>query len=276
MKQQLQNTCVKSESHEMGAEIIALYVKAGFENIYNLKGEYPRFYYGPIDMPHIQHSPDVIGIRCRSITLDQLREIVNGKDWSKASESELIEEAKRRYPVGTIVRLIPENVGGKFKNEVKWTDFHYYSNKSLFVDGNLLLFYGGEWAEIISKPNLEPKEASPEMQQAFVEANPNMKFTEEFKAGDEVEYEYARGRWKSAKYTGGKTSGGEFIIEIDKILWPVKQIRKPQDKVREKAKELFLKYQAMPNPNESMPPEVFNIDMLIEAIKWGQQNPEVK
>jgi hypothetical protein len=113
---ELENTCVLSENPEMGAEIIALYVKAGFENIYNLKGEYPRFYYGPIDMPHIQHSPDVIGIRCRSITLDQLREIVNGINQALTIQPD---EFKAGDEVEVSVAHIPG--GDKVYNTVTWT-----------------------------------------------------------------------------------------------------------------------------------------------------------
>lgn len=77
IKEQLKGTCVLNESEEMGAEIVALYTKAGFENLLKLKGKGYKVYYGEEngdvscwDSPRIFKSV---------LTLSQLREIVKGK-----------------------------------------------------------------------------------------------------------------------------------------------------------------------------------------------------
>lgn len=72
-------------------------------------------------------------------------------------EQELLAEAKRRYPVGTKVNLIPLNTGGDFKNEVRFSKHNYFAlSDTLYVDGNLLLYYNGAWATPIEEdPKLE-------------------------------------------------------------------------------------------------------------------------
>ena len=94
-----------------------------------------------------------------------IKETTTVKDWNKVTEEELLEEAKRRYPVGCKVKLISRNTGGDFKNEVRFTKYKFYGNskrKQLFVDGNLLLFHEGVWAEIKSIPEVEAEEIIPE------------------------------------------------------------------------------------------------------------------
>ena len=94
-----------------------------------------------------------------------IKETTTAKDWNKVTEEELLEEAKRRYPTGCKVKLIKHNTGGDFKNEVRFTTyktFDYPRGKQLFVDGNLLLFHAGMWAEIESFPEVETKEVIPE------------------------------------------------------------------------------------------------------------------
>ncbi len=91
------------------------------------------------------------------------------KNWNKATDKELLEEAKRRYPIGCKVKLIGHNIGGDYKNEVRFTKHSVYNyniskRKQLFVDGNLLLFDKNKWAKIISLPEtkIESKEVIPE------------------------------------------------------------------------------------------------------------------
>ena len=80
-----------------------------------------------------------------------IKETIPSKDWNKVTEEELLEEAKRRYPIGCKIKLISRNIGGDFKNEVRFTTyktFAYSKGKQLFVDGNLLLFHEGVWADL--------------------------------------------------------------------------------------------------------------------------------
>lgn len=94
-----------------------------------------------------------------------IKETTTVKDWNKATEEELLEEAKRRYPIGCKVKLIRHNTGGDFKNEVMFTKYKFFGNskvKQLYVDGNLLLFDNGIWAEIESLPEVETKKVIPE------------------------------------------------------------------------------------------------------------------
>jgi hypothetical protein len=72
-------------------------------------------------------------------------------------EKTLIAEAKRRFPVGSRVKLMGANMGGlKYGNEVRFTEYSIYDsgkpNMRLFVDSNLLIYDGSVWAEIIQKP----------------------------------------------------------------------------------------------------------------------------
>jgi hypothetical protein len=60
----------------------------------------------------------------------------------------LIEEAKRRYPIGCKVKLFNSNIGGKYKNEVRFSSFEFLGNQ-LYIDGNLLIYENGKWAEIL-------------------------------------------------------------------------------------------------------------------------------
>ena len=94
-----------------------------------------------------------------------IKETTTAKDWNKATEEELLEEAKRRYPIGCKVKLIRRNIGGDFKNEVRFTTyktFDYSKGKQLFIDDNLLLFNEGIWAEIESFPEIKTKKSIPE------------------------------------------------------------------------------------------------------------------
>ena len=87
-----------------------------------------------------------------------IKETTTVKDWNNASKEELLTEAKCRYPVGCKIKLIRYNIGGDFKNEVRFTKyqiFDFSEGKQLFVDGNLLLFHEGVWAEIESLPEVE-------------------------------------------------------------------------------------------------------------------------
>ena len=108
------------------------------------------------------------------ITFDQFKKYVLKedikKDWSKATEDELIEEAKRRYPVGCKIKPIVGN--SKTLTIVEDNFTIYYTNYKVGIavstdhgDGTIVkngcsIFIGNQWAEIISLP--EAKEVIPE------------------------------------------------------------------------------------------------------------------
>ena len=87
-------------------------------------------------------------------------ETTTAKDWNEATEEELLEEAIRRYPIGCKIKLIGQNIGGNFKNEVRFTKYRFFNTiskrKQLYVD-NILLLFDGVWAEIESLPEIESK-----------------------------------------------------------------------------------------------------------------------
>ena len=65
-------------------------------------------------------------------------------------EEILLLEAKERYPIGCKIKLMSKNTGGDFDNKVKFTKYQIYDNgKQIYIDGNLLLYENGKWAEIL-------------------------------------------------------------------------------------------------------------------------------
>lgn len=79
------------------------------------------------------------GINFRKATKEEIKNYENNL---------ILEEAKKRYPLGTKVKLIPYNNGGNFGNEVRFTN-HKFLGDQLYVDGNLLIYENGKWAEIL-------------------------------------------------------------------------------------------------------------------------------
>ena len=78
LKEKLKGTCVLNESVEMGAEIVKLYMEAGFYNgEFNYVGKITSYYYGDKD-GFIRFSPDKSTFD-KVLTLDQLRSIVRGE-----------------------------------------------------------------------------------------------------------------------------------------------------------------------------------------------------
>ncbi len=63
----------------------------------------------------------------------------------------LLEEAKRRYPVGTHFH----SLGGVRNKVIEHSKFYFKcANTVIRFDSNGMVYNNGEWAEIISKPNL--------------------------------------------------------------------------------------------------------------------------
>lgn len=82
---------------------------------------------------------------------------------------ELLKEAKRRYPVGVIVKSLVLNYKGRIISD----DIHEYSNHSkvwLRADGfNALVYEDGIWAEIIPEEKTYTKSEIKEMFNRFIE-----------------------------------------------------------------------------------------------------------
>ena len=79
IKEQLKGTCVLNEKEGMGAEIVALYTEAGFNNRYLMEGLYIDSYYGCDMNGDIYCTDEENTIFDKVLTLSQLREIVKGK-----------------------------------------------------------------------------------------------------------------------------------------------------------------------------------------------------
>lgn len=103
------------------------------------------------------------------ITLEQFKEFIMNepvktetieteKDWSKATEEEILAEAKRKYPVGTKYRGVCSNLIEGVVN----ADYDVrkpFKNDEIVLDaGKDYLFYKNRWAEIISLPETKVKE----------------------------------------------------------------------------------------------------------------------
>lgn len=120
--------------------------------------------------------------------------------------------------------------------------------------------------EIVSTPEI--KEAQKEMQDAFVKANPDMKHSEpQFKAGQIVDVwnKDDKSDLQPAKYrffADGKywceTCASDIVVNFKNIE------PNSECKLREKAEELYNKW--------NLPPYTTTKEIIIEAIKWGQEN----
>lgn len=83
------------------------------------------------------------------------------KDWTKATKEELIEEAKKRYPIGTMFKTAASDSSGAYT--VKGNDFDEWKvygrgGVSIYEKDTLGLIFtpDSQWAEIISKPEDQP------------------------------------------------------------------------------------------------------------------------
>lgn len=81
-------------------------------------------------------------ITCNQLVLATANEI------KEYENNLLLEEAKKRYPVGCKVKLMSLNTGGDFNNEVRFSCYQFIGNQ-LYVDNNLLIYDNGKWVEII-------------------------------------------------------------------------------------------------------------------------------
>ena len=77
------------------------------------------------------------------------------KDWTKASKEELLEEAKRRYPIGTKYKSAYD---GKADGEITSNKFKYDANYHAIYHSEIYVYFNGKWAEIISLPEEKVEE----------------------------------------------------------------------------------------------------------------------
>lgn len=67
----------------------------------------------------------------------------------------LIEEARKKYPIGTKIRAINSNYRGDFDYEIKFTKYEYFNSQNqLYINRNLLIYHNKIWTEIISLPDI--------------------------------------------------------------------------------------------------------------------------
>lgn len=79
------------------------------------------------------------------------------KDCTKASKEELLEEAKRRYPIGTKYKSAYD---GKADGEITSNKFKYDANYHAIYHSEIYVYFDGKWAEIISLPEEKGEEKS--------------------------------------------------------------------------------------------------------------------
>lgn len=225
IKEQLKGTCVLNEKEEMGAEIVALYTEAGIENDEALVGDCIGEYYGERDgIIDNQVSKEYFQT---ILTLSQLREIVSTPEEKGEPCSQV---SKAIAEMGQVIDLVLKTRDKILEQKERF--------KAL-------------------------KESSIDSVKASVENIVSQSEEPQFKAGDAVEVE-------------GLEYMPEFVHSFDNVAWvktsgqnfgqlvPLNKLSHPKDKLREKAEELYNKW--------NLPPYTTTKEIIIEAIKWGQEN----
>jgi len=184
-------------------------------------------------------------------------------DWKKATDEELLTEAKRKYPIGTNVtclyrptdegfiaydcHLSPNGIyaNGSHKNEA----YKIYDKKT------------GNWAEIIE----EPKQVHFNYDDV-----PTIK-PQEPKAGDMVEGSDNEQWWSPEPvYYVGQDSNGKHVVQTRQGLMTYLYIRLPEvDKAKEKA--LFYAKEYKESDMSVTLESIFE-----KAIEWAWNNPKTK
>lgn len=166
-------------------------------------------------------------------------------EWKDATNEERMAYAEWRYPVGVVFKNpLPEHPFdiGQSSGKFMFTDNGIADEA---VDGSCVYDNrSGKWAEIVSLPDI--KEASPEVQQEFVKANPGMQHVEEFQAGEVVDVFWDHSeKWDCDgwRYLGIKNSTGSFVCEWEKTpeVQLFSKIRKidPDRELKEIAKPIM-------------------------------------
>ena len=126
IKEQLKGTCVLNEKEGMGAEIVALYTEAGFNNRYLMEGLDIDSYYGCDMNGDIDCTDEENTIFGKVLTLSQLREIVSTPEykepikWSFAKETsqnfgQLVPLNKLSHPKDKLREKVEEMLNGSFR-----------------------------------------------------------------------------------------------------------------------------------------------------------------
>ena len=188
-------------------------------------------------------------------------------DWVNCSDEELLAEAKRRYPKGTVVKRIDCKIGvitssGEFDScggivhaqcisEDEWSVFGNY------VSSNPPVYKYNVWAEIARQPEAEQVHFNYD----DILAEP--------KAGDVVEVDGLNGLLKLIQ-----THNDEAWVSNENCSFIVRlsQLRLPQKSEGDNEANRLAKcwYLSDGDGKENM------IKLFHEAIKWGQKNPNAK
>jgi hypothetical protein len=148
-------------------------------------------------------------------------------DWCKASNAKILEEAKRRYPKGTVCRSASTNNEITSDGNPTW----WREGKSIFITKESgLLYYEGKWAEIISKPEIVEPETKTE--------------SDEVKVGDEVDVLDVKEKCKVLAIHGGQVwvRSKESHINYLPMSYEVWRSQSLEQKARKKAEESIEKY----------------------------------
>ncbi len=201
-------------------------------------------------------------------------------DWSKASEEELIAEAKKRYPSGVSIDCLFGCGVGKIDHyREPVVDYDEVWVYGVDISGSCLrCFYRGKWAEIVEEPEKGVSKLRDELKETFKESyNVDLTWkpepTQEIKAGDEVEVRDGEcDKWKDGwVFTGGYNLDGLYICEREHFLEPFNYIRKPtktqEEMDREKAGELYTEWFGSNSIRELE-------DLFLEAINYGRNTKQ--
>lgn len=179
------------------------------------------------------------------------------KDWSKATDEELIAEAKRRYPKGTV--FANKGINAQFSKgifEPIIGSFYITYKGNVDTTGGNGYAYCKEtnrWAEIVSTPNQE---------------------TPEPKAGDMVEVDDLQGPLKLIQIHGGEAwvcnENCSFIVALSQVSLPQKS------ELESKITEILDNHLGDSKGLYSQP-QLANLQAaMLDICRWGQNNPNAK
>lgn len=194
---------------------------------------------------------------------DPVKFSIEEKDWSKASDEELMAEALNY--IGKTIRCLRSNTAHLIKSvEAAKLTRKIWAHTE---DFDLVLIYdNGKWAETVSQTEQTDHEGRPIKYWGGLDEKHNS----EPKAGDMVEASdiVSFADYWNGYFTGGKTKKGFYIIEPDNgKLQEFKFIRLPQKSEVESAA-----IEAM----EEIDYHNFPKDLFLAGVKWGQHNPDKK
>ena len=271
IKEQLKGTCVLNEKEEMGAEIVALYTEAGFNNRYLMEGLDIDSYYGCDMNGDIKCTDEENTIFDKVLTLSQLRDIVSTPEykepikWNFASE---LKEASQEMQ-DTFVKSNPE-----MKHSVEPCSQASKAIAEMGQDIDLVLKTRDKILE--QKERFKAlKESSIDSVKASVENIVSQSEEPQFKAGDVIIYETIcgspNGEIKDSAYGTyiQYYKDDRHIIEDQHgFITESNSIRHPKDKLREAAE----KSSELQEGSYTPPHKETYIHGFIDGAKWGKEN----